>query len=72
MNGVCTFTSSITTCDFSVLILDDSNGEEEEVFNILLTSLDPNVCRIQKNNISVTIIDDDKCTFADICHKIMI
>ena len=72
MNGVCTFTSSITTCDFSVLILDDSNGEEEEVFNILLTSLDPNVCRIQKKNISVTIIDDGKCTFADICHKIII
>ena len=72
MNGVCTFTSSVTTCDFSVPILDDAYGEEEEVFNILLSSFDPNACSIQNNNISVTIIDDGKCTFADICKKIII
>ena len=66
VNGECTFTSSVTTCDFSVPILDDFNGEEEEVFNIILTSRDPNACTVQNNNISVTIMDDGKCTFANI------
>ena len=64
MNGECIFTLSVSACDIVIPILDDFMDEVDESFNILLTNDDSDACEIQDTNITVTIIDDGKHTFA--------
>ena len=58
LSDTCVFTSTNTFCEFHIDIVDDFNAEMDESFNILLRSSDTSACRVDDDNITVTIIDD--------------
>lgn len=58
-SGTLTFTSSITTREFEVRIIDDSLSEPSETINLVLRNPRPDYVRLNNSTSTLTILDND-------------